>query len=399
MFFEDKDTNKNEEELTDNSNPWFIISVIVTFLVTFLLIGNLVYSYYSINNFESKELTLQRISGKLLSHIQNLKLTTLIAAHTGDLTWKNRYIEHKEKANIMLKDISSLVDLGEGLNEIDNIKQNKNNIIKIEDEAYQLISQGRKEEAVNILKSWNYIKNHQELINATEKLTNLVNEHVQNNITFRKNIILLTFLILAILFGILIYAWYKSVKTWRYNIRKRKQKEQEIIYLNYHDSLTDLYNRRYFMQTGKQEIERANRYKEPLSLMMIDIDHFKNVNDTYGHIAGDKVLKQLSSILKESVRNADIAGRLGGEEFGIILPKSSLDKAKQVAERLRKNIENNTFKFDEANISITISIGIAAYKETNINMDNLIHEADLALYEAKKIGRNCVVTNQEIKDK
>ena len=399
MFFEDKDTNKNEEELTDNSNPWFIISVIVTFLVIFLLIGNLVYSYYAINNFESKELTLQRISGKLLSHIQNLKLTTLIAAHTGDLTWKNRYIEHKEKANIMLKDISSLVDLGEGLNEIDNIKQNKNNIIKIEDEAYQLISQGRKEEAVNILKSWNYIKNHQELINATEKLTNLVNEHVQNNITFRKNIILLTFLILAILFGILIYAWYKSVKTWRYNIRKRKQKEQEIIYLNYHDSLTDLYNRRYFMQTGKQEIERANRYKEPLSLMMIDIDHFKNVNDTYGHIAGDKVLKQLSSILKESVRNADIAGRLGGEEFGIILPKSSLDKAKKVAERLRKNIENNTFKYDKANISITISIGIAAYKKTNINMDNLIHEADLALYEAKKIGRNCVVTNQEIKDK
>jgi diguanylate cyclase (GGDEF)-like protein len=399
MVFEDKEDNKNKAKLTDNSNPWFIISVIVTFLVIFLLVGNLVYSYYAINNFESKELTLQRISGRLLSHIQNLKLTTLIAAHTGDLTWENRYIEHKEKANNMLEDIFSLVDLGKGLNEIDNIKQNKNIIIDIEDEAYQLISQGRKKEAINLLKSWNYIKNHRELINATEELTDLVNDHVQDNITFRKNIILITFSILFILFVILIYAWYKSVKTWRYNIKKRKQKEQEIIYLNYHDSLTDLYNRRYFMQTGKQEIERATRYKEPLSLMMIDIDHFKNVNDTYGHIAGDKVLKQLSSILKESVRDADIAGRLGGEEFGIILPKSSLDKAKQVAERLRKNIEDNTFKFDEANISITISIGIAAYKETNINMDNLIHEADLALYEAKKRGRNCVVTNQEIKDK
>ncbi len=326
-------------------------------------------------------------------------MTTLIAGHTGNLTWKTRYLEHKEKANKLLKEISSLVELGEGLNEIDNIKQNKNKIIDIEDDAYQLISQGRKKEAINLLKSWNYIKNHQELIKATEELTDLVNEHVHDNITFRKNIILLTFLILFILFLILIYAWYKSVKTWRYNIRKRKQKEQEIIYLNYHDSLTDLYNRRYFMQTGKQEIERAKRYKEPLSLMMIDIDHFKNVNDNYGHIAGDKVLKQLSSILKESVRNADIAGRLGGEEFGIILPKSSLDKAKKVAERLRKNIENNTFKYDKANISITISIGIAAYKKTNINMDNLIHEADLALYEAKKIGRNCVVTNQEIKDK
>ena len=398
MDFENKELNKNKDELPDNSNPWFKISVIVTFLVIFLLIGNLFYSYYAINNFESKELTLQRISGRLLSHVQNLKLTTLIAAHTGDLTWENRYIEHKEKANNMLENISNLVNLDEGLNEVDNINQNKNKIIEIENEAYQLISQGRKKEAVNLLKSWNYIKNHQELIKATEELTNIVDEHVQDNITFRKNIILLTFLILFILFLILIYAWYKSVKTWRYNIRKRKEKEEEIIYLNYHDSLTDLYNRRYFMQAGKKEIERSKRYNEQLSLMMIDIDHFKNVNDTYGHIIGDKVLKSLASLLKESIRNVDTVGRLGGEEFGIILPKSSLDKAKRVAERLRKNIEENIFKFDEAKISITISIGITSYHQKTKNMDNLIHKADLALYEAKKRGRNCVVTNQEMQE-
>lgn len=396
MAVEDEETKKTEEELTDSSNPWFIISVIVTVLVILLLIGNLFYSYYAINNFENKELTLQRISGRLMSHVQHLKLTTLIAAHTGDLTWENRYIEHKEKANIMLDDISSLVDLEKGLNKVDNIKQNKNKIIEIEDEAYQLISQGRKQEAVNLLKSWNYIKNHQELIKSTEELTDLVNEHVQNNISFRKNIILFTFVILFILFGILIYAWYTSIKTWRYNIQKRKEKEQEIIYLNYHDSLTDLYNRRYFMQAGKREIERAYRYGESLSIMMLDIDHFKNINDTYGHITGDNVLKHLATILKESVRNVDIVGRLGGDEFAIILPKSSLNKAKQVAERLRKNIEDNTFKFEEANISITVSIGLVAYNQKNSNIDNMIHKADLALYGAKKRGRNCVVTNQEM---
>ncbi|MCF8002305.1 MAG: GGDEF domain-containing protein [Halanaerobiales bacterium] len=396
MVFDDEEMNKNKDELPDSSNPWFKISVVVTFLVILLLIGNLFYSYYAINNFESKELTLQRISGRLLSHVQNLKLTTLIAAHTGDLTWENRYIEHKEKANNMLENISNLVNLREGLNDVENIRQSKNRIIEIENNTYQLISQGRKKEAVNLLKSWNYIKNHQELIKATEELTNLVDEHVQDNITFRKNIILLTFLILFILFLILIYVWYKSVKTWYYNIRKRKEKEEEIIYLNYHDSLTDLYNRRYFMQAGKKEIERAKRYNEQLSLMMIDIDHFKNVNDTYGHLIGDEVLKSLASILKESVRNVDTVGRLGGEEFGIILPKSSLDKAKPVGERLRKNIEDNIFKFEEAKISITISIGITTYNQNTKNIDNLIHKADLALYEAKNRGRNCVVTNQEI---
>lgn len=392
MALEDKET---KEKLTDNSNPWFIISVIVTVLVIFLLIGNLFYSYYAINNFENKELTLQRISGRLLSHIKHLKSTTLIAAHTGDLRWENRYIEHKEKADIMLEDIASLVDLEEGLNKIDKIKQNKNKIIEIEEEAYQLISQGRKKEAVNLLKSWNYIKNHQELIEVTENLTDIVNNHVQENITFRKNIILLTFIILFIFFGILIYVWYKSIKTWRYNIKKRKEKEQEIIYLNYHDSLTDLYNRRYFMQAGKNEIERANRYDDPLSLMMIDIDHFKNVNDTYGHIAGDNVLGSFANIIKESVRDIDIAGRLGGEEFGIILPKTTLENAKQVGERLRKNIEGNIFEYKDSSISITISVGIATYNKENPSIDNMLHKADVALYEAKNSGRNSVIVNKK----
>ncbi len=396
MDLEDKETKDNREGLTDNSNPWFIISVIVTILVIILLIGNLFYSYYAINNFERKELTLQRISGQLLSHVQNLKLTTLIAAHTGNLTWENRYREHKEKADSMLKEISGLVRFEEGYKEIDNIKQNKKIIFNIENKAYQLISQGKKKEAINLLKSWSYIKNHQELIKSTKHLNDIVNNNVQENITLRKNIILLTFIVLIILFGILIFSWYISIKTWRYNIKKRKEKEKEIIYLNYHDSLTDLYNRRYFMETGKKEIERANRYEEPLTLMMIDIDHFKDVNDTYGHVAGDKVLKQLGTILEENVRKVDIVGRLGGEEFGIILPNTNLDNAKKAGERIRKDIEESTVKFKESNISITVSIGIASYEKDIPYIDNMLHEADSALYAAKNRGRNCVVTNREI---
>lgn len=396
MALENKEIKENKEELTDNSNPWFSVSVIVTILVIMLLIGNLFYSYYAINNFESKELTLQRISGKLLSHVQNLKLTTLIAAHTGDLTWKNRYRERKEKAGSMLEEISGLVEHEEGYKEVDDIEQNKKVIINIEMKAYQLISQGQKKEAVNLLKSWKYIKNHQELIESTKNLTDIVNNHVKDNISFRKNIISLTFIVVFILFGILIFSWYISIKTWRNNIKKRKEKEEEIIYLNYHDFLTDLYNRRYFMEAGKKEIERVNRYEEPLSLMMVDIDHFKKVNDTYGHIAGDSILKRLGVILKESVRDVDIVGRLGGEEFGIILPETTLNDAKQVAERVREDIDDSTFEFKQSNISITVSIGIATYNKNNPNIDNMLHKADDALYEAKNRGRNCVVTNREV---
>ena len=399
MDIDDKEIIESKEEFINSSNPWFIISVVVTLVVILLLVGNLFYSYYAMNNFDSKELTLQKNSGKLMSHIHNLKLITLISAHTGDLTWEKNYIKNKKIVNNNLEKISDLVAYKESFKMIDNIKENKKIILKIEDQAYQLISQGQKKEAVNLLKSWNYIKNHKELIESTKNLTNFVNNHVQKNIAFRKKIIFITFITVIVLFGVLIFSWYISIKTWRYNIKKRREKEEKIIYLNFHDSLTDLYNRRYFMQAGKEELERADRYEESLSFMMIDIDHFKNVNDTYGHVAGDNVLKKLAKIIEESVRDVDIVGRLGGEEFGIILPKTPISVAKQVGDRLRKNIKNNTFKFEKESISVTVSVGIAKFNQHNMNMDNILHKADVALYEAKNRGRNCVITYKNTQEK
>ena len=385
------DEELNSGQLVDTSNSWLVVSVVVTILVIILLLGNLFYSLYTIRNFENKTLILEKVSEKLLFHIKSLRLTTLLAASTGDLNWQNEYKEHKKNTEKVLKKIYGLIDTQAIESEMKIIKQNKNNINEIEERAYTLISKGKKQEAEDAMKSWNYIKNQRELITATENLRNILHKHVRDRISFGKNIMYITFVSISLLFGLLVFSWYVSIKSWSNNIEKRQEKEDEIIYLNYHDSLTDLYNRRYFMQAAKAEIERTRRYDISLSFMMIDVDYFKKVNDNYGHAAGDKVLKDLASEIKNTIRESDIAVRLGGEEFGVLLPGTDLNMAEDAAERLRENIEKINFQHEESSISITISIGISTYKNEDSNMDDLLQKADVALYEAKSRGRNCTV--------
>ncbi|MDN5078556.1 diguanylate cyclase [Aliarcobacter butzleri] len=152
------------------------------------------------------------------------------------------------------------------------------------------------------------------------------------------------------------------------------------------DKLTDIYNRRMIDQFLQVEIEIASRHNEELSLMIIDIDHFKHVNDNYGHLVGDIVLSQLSKIISDNLRNSDIFGRYGGEEFLIICPKTNKDGAFILAEKLR--IIVNDFTFDEVGHK-TVSIGIAEF-QTDDTIETLFKKADEALYEAKNSGRNRV---------
>ncbi|SHH75085.1 diguanylate cyclase (GGDEF) domain-containing protein [Sporobacter termitidis DSM 10068] len=151
------------------------------------------------------------------------------------------------------------------------------------------------------------------------------------------------------------------------------------------DSLTGLYNRRFFL-SKLREIPKADF---PLALLMIDIDNFKKVNDTYGHLAGDEALKQVTEILTGNIRKSDWGARLGGEEFAIVLSRSDSENAYRLAERLRDIVENFDFSFEQNTIKMTISIGVATtYKCVSIN--DLLRLADMALYEAKEI-RNTVI--------
>jgi len=158
------------------------------------------------------------------------------------------------------------------------------------------------------------------------------------------------------------------------------------------DALTGLYNHRYFQEAMEREFERSKRYKRDLSLIMFDIDHFKKINDTNGHLVGDRVLTAISRATERSVRDSDIIARYGGEEFAVILPETDFNSAKVVAERLRRDIENLEAVVDGIRIRVTISVGYTSYDYNSTLRDKgaIIGMADKALYIAKQSGRNMV---------
>jgi len=166
---------------------------------------------------------------------------------------------------------------------------------------------------------------------------------------------------------------------------------EEIYRLTTVDGLTQIYNKRYFMEVLEREISRSHRYGRELSLIMFDIDHFKTINDTYGHLAGDHVLKHLASAVKGRIRREDIMARYGGEEFTIILPEIDNHNARQFAEKIRRLVEKTIFKFEDTEIPVTISIGVATSNADVNGPEEFIKLSDERLYEAKHRGRNCVV--------
>jgi diguanylate cyclase (GGDEF)-like protein len=153
------------------------------------------------------------------------------------------------------------------------------------------------------------------------------------------------------------------------------------------DTLTYLYNRRQILKLLQVEVHRADRYKTPLSISMIDIDHFKNINDTLGHTKGDKVLVGLAKMLRRDVREADSLGRYGGEEFLMLLPNTNLKEASGQAERLCKHVRESEIPVGRK-VHLTISIGIAEYKRGMETWQDLLNRADKALYVAKNAGRD-----------
>ncbi|HVK98866.1 MAG TPA: diguanylate cyclase [Dongiaceae bacterium] len=160
------------------------------------------------------------------------------------------------------------------------------------------------------------------------------------------------------------------------------------------DGLTQLFNRSHWQSRLSEEFSRAGRYQAPLTLIMFDLDHFKSVNDTHGHLGGDAVLVQVAELIRSALRDSDIAGRYGGEEFGIILPSTPMDGAKVVAERLRASIESSPVPFEKIQIPVTASLGIAQFDAGIKDVEEFIAHADAALYDAKERGRNRVVIHE-----
>ncbi len=175
------------------------------------------------------------------------------------------------------------------------------------------------------------------------------------------------------------------------DITERKNLELQLVKEARTDALTGLYNRRYFYELAEREFALSKRQAGPLALLQLDIDHFKEVNDTYGHDAGDAVLRALSNVCRHTLREIDIIARFGGEEFVVLLPGVDKNRAVEVAERLRVMLSKTIVVTDKAeNISFTVSIGATNHIQDAENPDQMLKRADIALYAAKKAGRNCV---------
>lgn len=178
------------------------------------------------------------------------------------------------------------------------------------------------------------------------------------------------------------------------DVTEREILKKKLLEMASVDELSGLSNRRKFRESATEIFERALRYDEKISVLMMDIDYFKKVNDTYGHQTGDEVIKEFSRILMELFRETDISGRMGGEEFAVIMLNADTDAAFQKAERFRKMIAENIMHANKKSFQITVSIGVATCDQLTRSLDMLISQADHALYEAKRTGRNKTVISQ-----
>ncbi|MBI3811820.1 MAG: diguanylate cyclase [Nitrospirae bacterium] len=176
---------------------------------------------------------------------------------------------------------------------------------------------------------------------------------------------------------------------------KLKVRVRQLERLSIVDELTGLYNKKYLIEFLRREINRSKRFGFMLSCIMMDVDHFKKINDSHGHLRGDRVLKELGKLVGDALRSYDFAARYGGDEFTVVLPQqNNPDGAKDLADRIRKTIENHTFSKVASNrpLRITVSMGIATLiPENNHDYEVPLERADTALYKAKSLGRNCIV--------
>lgn len=190
----------------------------------------------------------------------------------------------------------------------------------------------------------------------------------------------------------LLESFSSMLSSFRNMVNKITGKKAELEILAITDDLTKLYNYRYFQRRLTDELEKARQYQYEVSLIMIDIDYFKRFNDTYGHPQGDRILRMVAQIIKNTLRDDDIVVRYGGEEFAIILSRINKQEALEIAERIRKNIETHQFTLGQEGsvASLTISLGLATYPEDATSKDELVARSDYALYQAKERGRNKV---------
>lgn len=208
--------------------------------------------------------------------------------------------------------------------------------------------------------------------------------HIDEQLNNSRRILIITAVSTLLLIILFIYFMTKTLVLKLEDARQRMRRQALV------DELTQVYNRRFLMKKLRSEFDRSARYATALSLVMIDIDHFKNINDTYGHIFGDTVLARVARIILENLRSYDVLARYGGEEFVIVCPDSTVDEAKAVAERVQQKIKKEVITDGVHSASLTISFGVTE-RRSDDTLDTFLSRVDTALYQAKNTGRDRIV--------
>ncbi|RQD69973.1 MAG: GGDEF domain-containing protein [Tindallia sp. MSAO_Bac2] len=362
------------------ANKWFAISVTVTISLIAVLLWNLAYSYRTISTFESENLPLERMSGELLFYTKSLEMAANMASATGDLSWRNQYEVYESELDQVMNDIPNIIESEAVSEEIGTTKQLLKAIGDLEERSFFLISRGNRQEAFELLSGWNYTSNQMELQQSLDRLVGIMHTSVEKQLVFMNRTIIWLFTITAAGLILLSLSWYTYYQGWCEDAQKRRERESRILYLSYHDSLTGLYNRRYF----EEEVKRLNvQRKMPLTIILGDANGLKRINDTLGHHAGDRLLTEMASIIKNAVRHEDVVARWGGDEFGIILPNSDDENAKKVIDRIKFGCEKSDFDL----IKPSISLGYAIKNAIDESTDVIFTRAENRMYKEKRKNR------------
>lgn len=372
----------------EDRNTWLGVSVVTTLVLVSLLLWGLFHAHRAIEEFEAEQLPLENIAGELLYHTTASGMAVRLAAATGNLRWEDRHRSHQQAARRLLERAQALCSTEQARARTERMREALATLGEIERRALGRISRGELQGARRLLKGWTYTKGSRSLAEDAQALSRLLRRDVRHRAEHEQTLMRASMIAVAVLLAFLAFAWYRCMRQWERNDRKRREKEAEILRLTYRDPLTGLYNRRFFLEAGEKALAHARRNGKCLSALMIDVDHFKTINDTHGHAAGDAVLQALAEQLSGSVRAEDVAARVGGEEFCILLPETDLPAARAAAERIRARIARGD-GLEGGAAGATISVGVADSTDVD-SLDGLMHRADAAVYRAKRCGRDCI---------
>lgn len=371
-------------------DPWFWVAALSSTLLLFILVWSLLYSFSVVDAFAEEKLALEQASGGLLYHIKRREMAVQLAVATGDLRWQDRHRHSQQQLTALTGRVAGLVDTPAVAERVAALEGYVATTRDLARQAFHHVSRGELKTANDLVKGWTYLKAELDLEETAQALTDTLRHEVRARATLERATIASVLVLAMMLIAVAVSSFAVAIRGWLTRQQRRQQREARHRYLSYHDPLTGLPNRRYFKECFGGALALARRHHHDTAVMMVDVDHFKQLNDTQGHAVGDQVLVHLAAALQEDLRQSDLPARLGGEEFGILLPETARQEAVKIAERVRQRVVECPLRVQGIRLPVTVSIGVAAV-HGHVDPEVLLERADRALYRAKEQGRNRVV--------